>query len=137
MVLALLGAWQITEGIVAAVTPRAYPAGASVIHEMIPGAIRAGMWIGCGLLAIVAARFVAARSVGWIVLTLMPVQCAISHLYAGLMWLIPDGPAGRIDSLPRGIGWVVLLAAIILCAGWPEHPAEMPTRRTDKEARRD
>lgn len=95
--------------------------GEAVLYEKIPVAIRAALWMGTGLLAVGAAYRLRWQNRGWMALTVMPAERALSHLWSFVQGVVPGDPPGtRLEGLALFLLWVLILRVLLLVAGWDE-----------------
>ena len=93
----------------------------AVLYEKIPVTIRAALWVFTGLLALGAAYRLRWQNKGWMALTIMPAERAISHLWSFAQSVVPGDPPGtRIEGLTLFFLWALTLRILLLVAGWDE-----------------
>ncbi len=129
-VLLLLGVAWILVGVGTFLIPPA--PGDVLLAQVLPSvAVRGGLWIVTGLVALVYAWTPRRRSdaVGFLALYVMPVARAVSNLVAWATWLT-DGDAGggyRYGWLSAAF-YLVFAGIVGICAGWRENQTVRPTR---------
>ena len=95
--------------------------GEAVLYEKIPVPIRVALWTSTGLLAVGAAYRLRWQNKGWMALTIMPAERAISHLWSFIQSVVPgDPPGARFEGLALFLLWVLILRILLLVAGWDE-----------------
>ena len=124
--LTLLGASWIVIGIM---VPLREEPDHLVLLNALEGA-RTVAWIVTGCIALWAARRREDR-VGWLALYLMAAYRAIGYLAGAVSLVVEHGVSADLptlaDAVSRGATWAGFIAAIAICAGWREHPEELPT----------
>lgn len=97
---------------------------AALLHTLLPLEVRIGAWLTTGTLAVSLAwtrwQWVAAAAA-----ILMPIERAISHTWAWLMYLVPGGPSGQGGSWALALQWGAWSALIMCIARWAEVPREV------------
>lgn len=120
LILALI--W-VSRGLVTALTADVVDPGQP--HQMVPIAVRATLWIVCGLLSV---WFVyRGKQHAFSVLMVMPAAMFVSYVIDAIMYLIPPDPPGSLIAFPSlGYygGYVILLW--LMGRLWP-------TRQRDQE----
>ena len=97
---------------------------ASTLLVLAPANLRAGVWIATGSLAVVAAWrpcWIKSDGWAWLGLYLQPALRAIALLQAYGDSLVGwAGGPGYPHGLAQGLVYVVVIAYIMVIAGWPE-----------------
>ena len=91
-----------------------------VLYELVPWPMRAAGWLFFGILSplLVASRH---RVTGLILISLMPAQRLISHVFAaGAVGWPTDSISGDPSSLGSAVVWASVLWLIREVAGWPD-----------------
>ena len=95
--------------------------GEAVLYEKIPVSIRVALWVSSGLLAVVAAYRLRWQNKGWMALTIMPAERAISHFWSFAQSVVPGDPPGtRLEGLALFFLWALIIRILLLVAGWDE-----------------
>ncbi len=115
----LAGLWLLM-GIVVAVTEHAINPADAIAYEAIPIPVRVAGWVGPALVAFVASLRLRWQDWGWLALTLMPAERAISHAWSVLQSLIPGEPPGTREGVFSLLLWVGITHLILILAGWDE-----------------
>lgn len=119
-VLLLLGVAWILIGIGALIIP---PLPGDLLFLRIPMPVRAALWWGTGLLALVYAWMPRNRddSLGFLALYVMPLERAVSYLIAWIDFTI-DGVGGYRYGWLSALFYAVFIGVVMVCAGWREPP---------------
>jgi hypothetical protein len=104
-----------------------------LLFDDLPVWLRAGAWIGTGLLAMAFAwrpRGISHDGVGFVALYIMPAErCAIFFL-GWLDSVVPGGGPGYPAGLYAAVVWLAITAAVLVCSSWPDPPADRGDRRS-------
>ena len=98
---------------------------AELLHERLPSWVRGGVWVVTGALAVFYAFRPPGLSdrVGFASLYIMPAVRVLSYTMAWIDYFIPIGGDGYASGWRFAAVYAVMLAAVMITAGWPE-----PTR---------
>ena len=119
--LLVLGAIWVVMGVVVAAQEREIDPADAILYEAIPIEIRAGLWIGTGLVALFAAFCPHRQVAGWWALMILPAERAISHLWSFAQSVVPGEPPGtRFEGLALFLLWALIIRVLLLVAGWDE-----------------
>ena len=101
----------------------------NLLFSQIPIHVRALGWICTGLLAIAYALrpvWVVNDAIGFVALYIMPAERAAIFLWGYVQYLIPGDSPGYGRGLLAGAVYLVLVAAVMVVASWPDPPKELP-----------
>ena len=123
--LLLVGTAYLAQGVAALETWNLAP------HDLAPPAIRATLWITAGAIAIATAWRPVRHTnpAGWLALYIPPAAWSASYLVGWLGHLAPrlHLPYAYDTGLANALVWALVVAAIMVCADWPEPPARAAT----------
>ena len=125
----LAGLWMLM-GVVVAVTEQAATQPLSLTlcsvapllaYEAVPIPVRVALWVGTALLAFVASMRLRWQDYGWLALTIMPAERALSHLWSLGHGLIPGEPPGTTwAGIASALLWAGITHLVLIMAGWDE-----------------
>jgi len=101
-----------------------------LLFHVIPTPIRAGAWILTGLVSMAYAlrpTHIADDGIGFLALYIMPAERAAIFLWGWVEWVSPGGGPGYSRGLLAGAVYLVLVAAVMVVATWPDPPINPPT----------
>lgn len=102
----------------------------NLLFSRIPTDLRAGAWLVTGLVAMAYAlrpRCIDHDGIGFLALYIMPAERAAIFLWGWVEWIIPGGAPGYGRGLLAGAVYLVIVAAIMVIATWPDPPMHSPT----------
>lgn len=97
------------------------------LFQVIPFPIRVGGWIGTGLVAIAYAlrpKRIEHDGVAFLALYIMPAERVLGFLWSWIDSLVPGGTPGYTRGGYAACVWLVIVAAIMVCASWPNPPKD-------------
>ena len=101
-----------------------------LLFSLIPTPVRAGAWIVTGVVAMAYAlrpRSIDDDGIGFLALYIMPAERAAIFLWGYVEYLIPGDSPGYGRGLLAGSVYLVLVAAVMVVATWPDPPINPPT----------
>jgi hypothetical protein len=108
----------------------ALPGYGNLLFSHIPLWLRAGAWIVTGVVAMAYAlrpRVITNDGVGFLALYIMPAERAAIFLWGWVESITPGGGPGYGRGLLAGAVYLVLVAAVMVIATWPDPPLNPPT----------
>ena len=119
VILALLGALWILQGIEIFSKHEVWVADKAIIYLGWPFGVRVILWCSTGILACLGAvkGTKLSERIGWTVLALMPIERFFLHAYSGIAWIIPGAPGGDPWAPLHMARWALIWLVIWLLAG--------------------
>jgi len=106
-----------------------------LLFSHIPTPIRAGAWILTGVISMAYAlrpRDINDDGIGFLALYIMPAERAAIFLWGWVEWISPGGGPGYGRGLLAGAVYLVMVAAVMVIATWPDPPINPPTTEDDE-----
>lgn len=99
------------------------------LFREVPVPLRAGAWIFTGLVAMAYAvrpRWIHHDGLGFLALYVMPTERAVGLLWGWLDSVMPFGGPGYPAGILGGLVYLVIVAAVLVIADWPNPPDNDP-----------
>lgn len=118
--LALLGLMWIGRGLAIAHDPGIPNPDEAILHLRLDVALRIGLWVGTGLIALSVCWHRKWQMLGWAAVVIMPAENATSYLWSLAMWIIPGAPGGTPWSSAYALWGVANVVLLLVMARWTE-----------------
>lgn len=104
-------------GMAATVSGDGYVWDEALLYHLLPTQVRIAMWLLAATLCGIGATSRRWQPIGYFAAMAMPVERAVSHIWAWVAWLVPGVPSGQPDGLGHALVWLCLAGLTLVLAG--------------------
>lgn len=120
-------------GVAALLSP--HPPNPVLLYQHLPNWLRFALWAGTGLVAAAHCLTPPVKNdgIGFIALMIMPMERAVSYLWAWIAHVVPGGDTGLERGWLNFLFYLAFINVLVICSGWRENSPVPEQRERGRE----